>query len=129
MINAGSKPVVLVERNERGEKIIMKIAKLVLCLGTVAMAWASASKSYNVTLSNPAQVSGTELKAGTYSVVLAGDKAMIHSGKVSVEAPVTVQEGDKKFPATMVRYVVVDGKYRIKEIQLSGTKTMLVFNN
>ncbi len=82
----------------------MKMAKLVLCLGTVAMAWASASKSYDVTLNNPAQVSGTELKAGTYSVVLAGDKAMIHSGKVSVEAPVTVQEGDKKFASTTVRY-------------------------
>ena len=108
---------------------MMKMAKLVVCLGTVAMAWASASKSYNVTLNNPAQVSGTELKAGTYSVVLAGDKAMIHSGKVAVEASVTVQEGDKKFSATTVRYSVVDGKYRIKEIQLSGTKTMLVFNN
>jgi hypothetical protein len=107
----------------------MKMAKLVVCLGTVAMAWASASKSYDVTLNNPAQVSGTELKPGTYSVVLAGDKAMIHSGKVAVEASVTVQEGDKKFSATTVRYSLVDGKYRIKEIQLSGTKTMLVFNS
>jgi hypothetical protein len=107
----------------------MKMAKLVLCLGTVAMAWASASKSYDVTLNSPAQVSGTELKAGTYSVVLAGDKAMIHSGNVSVEASVTVQEGDKKFSATTVRYSLVDGKNRIREIQLSGTKTMLVFNN
>ena len=107
----------------------MKMAKLVVCLGTVAMAWASASKSYNVTLNNAAQVSGTELKAGTYSVVLAGDKAMIHSGKVSVQAPVTVEEGDQKFSATAVRYVVVDGKYRIKGIQLSGTKTTLVFDN
>jgi hypothetical protein len=108
---------------------MMKMAKLVVCLGMVTMAWASASKSYDVTLNNPAQVSGTELKAGTYSVVLAGDKAMIHSGKVSVEAAVTVQEGDKKFSSTTVRYTIVDGKYRIKEIQLSGTTTMLVFNN
>jgi len=107
----------------------MKMAKLVLCLGTVAMAWASASKSYDVTLNTAAQVSGTELKPGTYSVVLAGDKAMIHSGNVSVEASVTVQEGDKKFSATTVRYSLVDGKNRIREIQLSGTKTMLVFNN
>ncbi len=38
----------------------MKMAKLVVCLGTVAMAWASASKSYDVTLNSPAQVSGTE---------------------------------------------------------------------
>lgn len=122
MINAGSKP-------ERGGTIIMKMGKLVVCLGTVAMTWASATKSYNVTLNNPARVSGTELKAGTYSVVIAGDKAMIHSGKVSVEAPVTVQEGDKNFSTTIVRYSMVDGKYRIREIQLAGTKTMLVFNN
>jgi len=107
----------------------MKMAKLVVCLGMVTMAWASASKSYNVTLNNPAQVSGTDLQAGEYRIEVAGDKAMIHSGKVSVEAPVTVQEGEKKFSATSVRYIVVDGKYRIKEIQLSGTKTMLVFNN
>ena len=108
---------------------MMKMAKLVVCLGSVAMVWASASKSYHVTLNNPAQVSGMDLKAGDYSIEVAGDKAMIHSGKVAVEAPVKVQEGDKKFSATTVRYSVVDGKYRIQEIQLSGTKTMLVFNN
>jgi len=108
---------------------MMKMAKLVVCLGTAAMAWASASKSYDVALNNPAQISGTDLKAGTYSIEVAGDKAMIHSGKVAVEASVTVREGDKKFSATTVRYSLVDGKYRIKEIQLAGTKTMLVFNN
>ena len=107
----------------------MKMAKLVVCLGTVAMAFASASKSYNVTLNNPAQVSGTDLKAGDYRIEVAGDKAMIHSGKVSVEALVTVEEGDTKYAATSVRYVIVDGKYRIKGIQLAGTKTMLIFNN
>jgi len=107
----------------------MKMAKLVVCLGTVAMAWASASKSYHITLNNPAEVSGMDLKAGDYSIEVAGDKAMIHSGKVTVEAAVKVEEGDKKFSATTVRYSVVDGKYRIKEIQLAGTKTMLVFNN
>ena len=40
----------------------MKMAKLVVCLGTVAMAWASASKSYDVTLNNPAQVSGNTFR-------------------------------------------------------------------
>jgi len=108
---------------------MMKMATLVVCLGTAAMAWASASKSYDVTLNKPAQVSGTELKAGDYSIEVAGDKAMIHAGKVAVEASVQVQEGDKKYSSTIVRYSLVDGKYRIREIQLSGTKTMLVFNN
>jgi len=108
---------------------MMKMAKLVVCLGSVAMAWGAASKSYDVTLRNPAQVSGTDLKAGDYSIEVAGDKAMIRAGKVAVEASVTVQEGDKKYSSTMVRYNVVDGKYHIREIQLAGTKTMLVFNN
>ena len=75
------------------------------------------------------QVSGTDLKAGDYRIEVAGDKAMIHSGKISVEAAVTVQEAEKKFSATTVRYSVIDGKYRIKEIRLSGTKTLLVFDN
>jgi len=62
MINPASKPGVLVERKEGGGKIIMKMAKLVLCLGTAAMAWASASKSYDVRLNNPAQVNGRSWK-------------------------------------------------------------------
>ena len=108
---------------------MMKMAKCVVCLASVAMAWASASRSYDVMLSNPAQVSGTDLKAGEYSIEVAGDKAMIHSGKVAVEASVTVQEREKKYTSTRVRYNLVDGKYHIREIQLAGTKTVLVFNN
>ena len=107
----------------------MKIAKLVVCLGLVGVAWASAAKAYHVTLSNPAQVSGTELQAGEYSVELAGDKAMIRGNKQSVEASVKVQEGAQKFAGTSVRYTIIEGKYRVSEIQLGGTKTKLIFNN
>lgn len=107
----------------------MKIVKLVVCLGLVGAGWASAAKNYQVKFSNPMQVSGTELKAGEYSVELAGDKAMIHGKAQSVEAPVKVMEGDQKFGTTAVRYSLVDGKYRLNEIQLGGTKTKLVFNN
>jgi hypothetical protein len=108
---------------------MMKIAKLVVCLGTVAMAWASAAKPYDVVLNNPAQVSGTELKPGTYKVEVTGDKAMIRGNKQSVECSIKVQEGDQKFSATTVRYNLVDGKYRIDEIRLGGTNMKLVFNN
>ena len=107
----------------------MKIAKLVVCLGLVGVAWASAAKNYQVKFSNPVQVSGMELKAGEYSLEIAGDKAMIHSKAQSVEAPVQVMEGAQKFGTTAVRYSLVDGKYRLNEIQLGGTKTKLLFNN
>jgi hypothetical protein len=108
---------------------MMKIAKLVVCLGTVAMAWASAAKPYEVVLNNPAQVSGTELKAGTYKVDVAGDKAMIRGDKQNVECSIKVEEGDQKFSATTVRYSMVAGKYRVDEIRLGGTKMKLVFIN
>ncbi|MEO8051634.1 MAG: hypothetical protein ABI833_14550 [Acidobacteriota bacterium] len=85
---------------------MMKMATLVVCLGSVAMAWDAASKAYHVTLNNPAQVSGTDLKAGEHSIEVAGDKAMIRAGKVAVEASVTVQEGDKKFSSNSVRYIL-----------------------
>jgi len=108
---------------------MMKIAKLVVCLGTVAMAWASAAKPYEVILSNPAQVSGTELKPGTYKVDVAGDKVMIRGAKQSVECSVKVEENEQKYSATTVRYNLVDGKYRVNEIHLGGTNMKLVFNN
>jgi len=108
---------------------MMKIAKLVVCLGTVAMAWASAAKPYEVILNNPAQVSGTELKPGTYKVDVAGDKVMIRGAKQSVECSVKVEENEQKYSATTVRYNLVDGKYRVNEIHLGGTNMKLVFNN
>jgi len=108
---------------------MMKIAKLVVCLGTVAMAWASAAKPYEVILNNPAQVSGTELKPGTYKVDVTGDKVMIRGAKQSVECSVKVEENEQKYSATTVRYNLVDGKYRVNEIHLGGTNMKLVFNN
>jgi hypothetical protein len=108
---------------------MMKIAKLVVCVGTVAMAWASAAKPYEVVLSNPAQVSGTELKPGAYKVDVSGDKVMIRGSKQSVECSVKVEESDQKYSATTVRYSMVDGKYRVNEIHLGGTNMKLVFNN
>jgi hypothetical protein len=109
---------------------MMKIAKLVVCLGTVAMALASAAaKPYEVVLSNPAQVSGTELKPGTYKVDVAGDRVTIHDAKQKVECSVKVEENTEKYSATTVRYGVVDGKYRVSEIRLGGTHMKLVFNN
>ena len=107
-----------------------KMAKLVVCLGTVAMAWASAAaKPYEVVLNNPAQVSGTELKAGTYKIDVAGDRVTIRDSKQKVECAVKVEENTQKYSATTVRYSMVEGKYRINEIHLGGTNMKLVFNN
>ena len=107
-----------------------KVAQLVVCLGTLAMALASAAgKPYEVVLNNPAQVSGTELKPGTYKVDVAGDRVTIRDSKQKVECAVKVEESSEKFSATTVRYSMVEGKYRVNEIRLGGTNMKLVFNN
>ena len=95
----------------------------------VATAWANAAKTYEVNLSNPAQVSGAELKAGTYTVAVSGDRVVFHGRDQNAECTVKVQEGTTKFSATSVRYSMVDGKNRIDEIKLSGTKITLILNN
>lgn len=100
--------------------------KLFLGFAVLALAVASA-KSYSLTLFQPSLVAGQELKPGTYKLEVDGSKAIIRSGKQSVEARVKVQENGQKYDSTSVRYDHSDGKYRIQEIRLGGTKTLLVF--
>ncbi|MGH9721198.1 MAG: hypothetical protein ACRD8O_13365 [Bryobacteraceae bacterium] len=88
----------------------------------------AAAKSYSVTLFQPAQVGATELKAGDYRVELKDSKAVITNGKQSVEVEVKVETTQEKFNSTSVRFQNGDGKYKIQEIRLGGTKTRLVFN-
>jgi hypothetical protein len=85
-------------------------------------------RSYTVSLFAPATVGTTELKPGDYKIEVNDQKAVIHQGKVRTESDVKVEEGDTKFAKTVVRYVNnPDGKVRIQEIRIGGTKTRLVF--
>lgn len=108
---------------------MIKIAKLVVCLGCAAATFASAANRYDVSFQSNAVIAGTEIKPGDYNVELSGNKAMIRGGKQAVEASVQVQQADQKFSATTVRYDIVDGKYKVTEIRLGGTKTKLVFDS
>jgi len=102
--------------------------RLLLAFVTLALAAASA-KTYRVTIFEPALLGSAELKPGDYKVEVTGDKMVITSGRKSVEASVTVENGKEKFASTTVRYSNGDGKYRIQEIRLGGTSTKLVVNN
>ena len=99
----------------------------VVCFIAVAGMALAGSKSYRVDVYDPAVAGSTELKAGTYEVSLNGQNAVIRGGKVDSQTPVKVENVDKKYAATSVRYVVVDGKRQVQEIHLGGTKTKLVF--
>jgi len=105
----------------------MKMRALFLCLLITAISFA-ASSSYRVTLFQSSVVSGTELQPGDYKLELKDNTAVITKGKQTVEAAVKVETGDNKFNSTSVRYMNADGKMKVQEIRLGGTKTRLVFN-
>jgi hypothetical protein len=90
---------------------------------------AASAKTFDVKLLQPSIVSGTELKAGEYRLDLTNDKVVIANGKQSAESAVKVEQSEGKFPTTTVRYAVEQGKYRVQEIHLRGTKLKLVFSD
>ncbi|MGD0775503.1 MAG: hypothetical protein ABSC05_22025 [Candidatus Solibacter sp.] len=88
----------------------------------------ASARSYTISLFEPAMVGSTELKPGNYKLEVNDQTAIIRQGKVQTESPVKVEEGETKFATTVVRYVPgADGKARIQEIRIGGTKTKLVF--
>lgn len=104
----------------------MKFVTGIALFASLALAGGGGS-TYNITLSERSVVAGKELKPGDYKVEVTGDRAMIKGGSQSVETTVSVHGGDKKFSRTAVRYDNADGKYRLDQVQVGGTKTTLVF--
>lgn len=103
---------------------MMRKAALFFVVAGLALA---GTRTYNVNLLVKSTVGTTELKPGEYKVEVNDQKATIRQGKLQIESPVKVEESDMKFDTTTVRYGVGDGKSRIQEIRIGGTKTKLVF--
>jgi hypothetical protein len=101
--------------------------KVLLSFAFAAAAALAASKSYSIQLFEPAMAGNTELQPGQYKVEVVDQKAVIRNGKTDSESPVKVEDGDRKYDSTTVKYNQVDGKLHILEIRLGGTKTKLVF--
>jgi hypothetical protein len=76
-----------------------------------------------VTLTDPVSAAGTQLNAGTYKVEMQGDKAVFKAGKKTFAVPAQLQPTDQKNPATSA---IVAGA-KLKEIDLAGTKSKIVF--
>src|SRR5712691_7342490 len=104
-------------------------SKLVVCLGTLALAVASAASGGGrpLTVHEPLVINGTELKPGDYRVEVNGNSATFRGDKQTVETSVKVEETPTKIPTTTMRYNTSDGKHRVEEIRLGGTKMKLVF--
>ena len=103
------------------------LKRFVFVFTVLALAVASA-ETWRVTLSQPSVVQGTELKAGDYRVELKDAKVVFASGNKTVEANVKVENAEKKYAATSIRFANAGGKAELQEIRLGGTRTKLVFN-
>jgi len=102
------------------------LKKLILAFAILALGSASAA-NYKVQIFQPSVVKGTQLKPGEYKVNVQNDKVTITGQQQSVEVTVKVENSEKKFDTTVIRYSQENGKSTISEIRLGGTKTRLVF--
>ena len=111
------------------------LKKLVLILAVLALVVSAGTPTpaghYRITLTEPAVVGDTLLKAGDYRLTLLDTKVTFtpDMGKTSVEATVKVEPQTKKYDDTVVGVSTASGKAVVTEIRLGGTKTRLVFSN
>lgn len=106
--------------------LYMKLFRFTFCFASLALL-ASAAPVYKVTLTAPAVIAGSVVKAGDYRIVVNGDKATLTTGKTSLEVPVKVETGNQRFQFTSVESSTVAGKNVLDDIHVGGTSTTLVF--
>jgi len=88
------------------------------------------AKSYDLILNAPTKVAGVELRSGTYSIRVAGDKVIFKdSNSKEVSVPAKLENGAKKFAFTSVESLDKGGKDTIKMIHLAGSTTTLEFGD
>lgn len=97
-------------------------------LAVFALSTASA-KTYEIVLSTPTKAGNVLLKAGEYTLKLAGSKAtfiQVDSDK-SFTVDVKVENADKKFDETRIDSTKEGDTSVITDIQLGGSTTKLEF--
>ena len=101
----------------------LKVLLMAGILGLVGLNTVDA-KSFSLDISTPLKVGKLQLKPGTYYLTLEGDNATFKDGHgESSTMPVKVENGNKKFKATMVGSV----GDRVDYIELGGTSMRLRF--
>jgi len=97
---------------------------LILCVLAASSVGIASAKSYYFTLTAPAKVGATQLKAGDYEISVKGTQAIfIKDGGKSISVPVKIEQSDKKFDITSVD----TANDIIREIDLGGSSTKLTF--
>ncbi len=104
---------------------MLKLIWMLFAVATFALASAA---TFTASFVEPVVVNGKALKAGDYDVEVKENSVVIAKGKkVQVEAPVKIENAATKFERTQVLYNESNGKFSIKQIELGGTTTRLVF--
>ena len=87
------------------------------------------TKRYDVTFGSPAVLGGMEVESGQYQLSFDGSRVTLVNSNThkTFETTATVQTSEKKYSETIVQSKHVDGKDRVNEIQIGGTKTALDF--
>jgi hypothetical protein len=101
---------------------------IILVVALSALVFAATAATYTVRVFDPLTVNGKDLKPGDYKLSLENNKATIFVGKERIESTVKVEATSEKFSSTSVRFAQDNGKNKVQEIRLGGTKTKLVFN-
>jgi hypothetical protein len=101
--------------------------KSLLLIGTLALASIASAKTYDLTLSAPANAGSVRMAAGEYSIKVLGSFAFftnVDTGRKFMAA-VKVEDGGKKFDATSVDCSSKAGEEQITAIELGGSSTKL----
>ena len=95
-------------------------------IGLFGLAIASA-KTYNVTLSEPYTVGGTQLRAGDYKLVVSGSGAALEDERGRIQASGTLENETRKFDDTAVVSTNANGTAQLHVIELGGTRLQVDF--
>jgi hypothetical protein len=102
---------------------------IAFCILALAAAFAGTVPAVaHVTLTRSALVAGTQLPAGEYRLLIGENKVTFMIDRKSFEIPVKIETVAKKFDTNEVSYDDANSKTVVKEINLGGTKTRLIFN-
>jgi hypothetical protein len=107
--------------------------KSLLFLGALAFSTLSFAntKSYHVTLHEPAMAGGVALSSGEYKVKIEGSDAIFtaEESRQSFTVPVKIENASQKYDNTAVETAKQGDSVQIKSIELGGSELKLDFGD
>ena len=105
--------------------MLKRCALLALLIPIIA-----AAKTYTFSITEPAVIGSSQLKAGDYHVKVDGSQAVvIDNGGNRLDVTATVENAERKFDYTSVGMSKADGASRILSVEFGGTKIKVVFQS